>query len=283
MADAAGDAAPGDLPFPTFVVIGAMRSGSTSLYKYLQDHPDVFMPRKEIHFFDRRWDHGVTWYRHRFEGYAGELAIGEATPTYLTDPVALDRMAATIPDARLVAVLRNPVDRAYSHYWMEHARDRDPRTFEQAIDDEQLTATSPSDYLARGRYAEQLEEVAGRFPREHVHVLLLDDLRDRPEPTYAAVCTFLGVDAGFVPPRIGEKVNRFVSFRSMRVRGVRRKLPTVLRIGRIVGRLNATDDPYVPMAAETRAALDAHFAEANDALAAWLGRDLPPTWSRRPP
>ena len=106
---------------PNFVVIGAMRSGSTSLYKYLQAHPDVFMPRKEIHFFDVKWDRGIAWYHTRFEGYAGQTAIGEATPTYLADPVALDRMAATIPDARLVAVLRDPIDRAYSHYWMEHA------------------------------------------------------------------------------------------------------------------------------------------------------------------
>ncbi len=282
MADATG---PGDdragPPLPTFVVIGSMRSGSTSLYKYLQVHPDVFMPRKEIHFFDRRWHHGLDWYRHRFEGYGGQPAVGEATPTYLADPVALDRMAATIPGARLLAVLRDPVDRAYSHYWMEHARDRDPRTFEQAVDDERLTTTSPSDYLVRGRYAEQLADVAARFPRDHVHVLFLDDLRDRPADTYAAVCSFLGIDASFVPPLLGEKVNRFVTFRSMRVRGLRRKLPTVLRIGRIVGRLNATDDPYVPMAASTRADLDTYFADANDALAAWLGRDLPPTWSRR--
>ena len=66
---------------PNFVVIGAMRSGSTSLYKYLQAHPDVYMPRKEIHFFDRKWDRGLSWYLTRFEGHAGQTAVGEATPT----------------------------------------------------------------------------------------------------------------------------------------------------------------------------------------------------------
>jgi hypothetical protein len=261
---------------PNFVVIGAMRSGSTSLYKYLQAHPDVFMPRKEIHFFDVKWDRGVSWYHTRFEGYNGQSAIGEATPTYLADPVALDRMAATIPDARLVAVLRDPVDRAYSHYWMEHARERDPRTFEEAIADEMAKrARIPaSDYLERGRYATQLEQVCERFPREHVHVVLLDDLRDRPHDTYAATCRFLGIDDGFVPARIGERVNRFVAFRSMRVRNMRRSLPSTWRIGRIVGRLNARDGSYAPIAPETRAELLRHFAADNGALAAWLGRDL---------
>jgi hypothetical protein len=262
---------------PNFVVIGAMRSGSTSLYKYLQAHPDVFMPRKEIHFFDVRWDRGVAWYHNRFDGYAGQTAIGEATPTYLADPVALDRMAETIPDARLVAVLRNPVDRAYSHYWMEHARQRDPRTFEAAIADELegRPGAPPSDYLDRGRYAHQLEQVCERFPRSHVHVVLLDDLRDRPHETYAATCRFLGIDDGFVPPRLGERVNRFVAFRSMRVRNMRRSLPSTLRIGRIVGRLNAREGAYPPMAAETRATLLEHFDPDNEALAEWLGRDLP--------
>jgi len=259
-------------PLPNFVIIGAMRSGSTSLYKYLQDHPQVFMPRKEIHFFDRRWDRGLDWYRSRFEGYAGQPAVGEATPTYLAEPEALDRMAATIPDARLVAILRDPVERAYSHYWMEHVRGRDGRTFEEAVADD------TSDYLARGRYLPQLQDVCERFPRERLSVVLLDDLRASPGPTYGEVCGFLGVDGGFRPPRLGERVNRFVSFRSMRVRGARRRLPKAFRIGRLVGKLNAVEGDYPPMAEATAADLRSRFAGDNAALAAWLGRDLS-AWS----
>ncbi len=261
---------------PNFVVIGAMRSGSTSLYKYLQAHPAVFMPRKEIHFFDRRWDRGIDWYRSRFDGYAGQPAVGEATPTYLADPVAIDRMAETIPGARLLAILRDPAERAYSHYWMERARDRELRTFEQAVADELdgRTRDDRSDYLARGRYLPQLESVARRFPRDHLEVVLFDDLRDRPEATYGDVCRFLGVDDDYVPPVLGDRVNRFVAFRSMKVRGLRRRLPTTFRIGRIVGRLNAVEGGYPPMAAATRADLRRHFAADNDALGAWLGRDL---------
>ena len=259
---------------PNFVVIGAMRSGSTSLYKYLQAHPDVYMPRKEIHFFDRKWDRGLSWYLTRFEGHAGQTAVGEATPSYLAEPEALDRMASTIPDARLLAVLRDPVDRAYSHYWMEHARARDPRTFEEAIADELAERPGAPDYLARGRYVRQLEDVGARFPRAQLQVVLFDDLRDRPQETYADVCRFLGIDDRFVPPRLGERVNRYVEFRSLRMRRVRRQLPSTWGIGRIVGRLNAREGPYPPMAPETRAELRRHFAPEITALATWLGRDL---------
>src|SRR5262245_44744848 len=253
-----------------------MRSGTTSLYKYLQEHPDVFMPRKEIHFFDRKWERGLAWYHSRFEGHAGQPAIGEATPTYLAEPVALDRMAATIPDARLLAALRDPVDRAYSHYWMEHARRRDPRTFEDAVADEIAGRGGPSrsDYLDRGRYLRQLEAVSERFPRERLCVVLFDDLRDRPGETYADVCRFLGIDDHFVPQRLGERVNRYVSFRSIRTRGMRRQLPSVRRIGRIGGRLNAREGAYPPMTPDTRDGLRRYFATEVDRLAEWLGRDL---------
>lgn len=266
---------------PTFVIIGAMRSGSTSLYKHLQGHPQVFMPRKEIHFFDRRWDNGLDWYGHRFDGYAGQPAVGEATPTYMSDPVALARMGEVIPGARLLAILRDPVERAYSHYWMEHARERDGRTFAEAVADE-LAGEGTSDYLARGRYAAQLAGVDAVYPRDQVRAVLLDDLRDRPGATFGEVCRYLGVDDGHVPGRLDARVNRFVSFRSMRVRGMRRRLPKAFRIGRIVGRLNAVEGAYPPIEPEVAAALRARFAPDNAALAEWLGRDLS-GWDRGVP
>jgi hypothetical protein len=266
---------------PTFVIIGAMRSGSTSLYKHLQGHPQVFMPRKEIHFFDRRWDNGLAWYGHRFDGYAGQPAVGEATPTYMSDPVALARMGEVVPGARLLAILRDPVDRAYSHYWMEHVRGRDERTFADAIADE-IAGAGETDYLERGRYAAQLEGVVRVFPRDQVRAVLLDDLRDRPEATYAEVCRFLGVDDGHRPGRLDARVNRFIGFRSMRVRGLRRRLPKALRMRRIVGKLNAVEGEYPSVDPEIAAALRARFAPDNAALAAWLGRDLS-AWDRGAP
>jgi hypothetical protein len=97
--------------------------------------------------------------------------------------------------------------------------------------------------------------VSARFPRDRLFVVLFDDLRDRPQETYAGVCRFLGIDDRFMPRRLGERVNRYVGFRSMRIRGIRRQLPSTLRIGRIVGRLNAREGSYPSMAPETRAKL----------------------------
>jgi hypothetical protein len=231
------------------------------------------MPRKEIHFFDRRWDNGLAWYGHRFDGYAGQRAVGEATPTYMTDPVALSRMGEIIPEARLLAILRDPVERAYSHYWMEHVRGRDDRTFAEAVADE-AEGRGETDYVARGRYATQLDQVVAVFPRDQLKVVLLDDLRDRPESTYAEVCRFLGVSETHHPPRLDARVNRFVAFRSMRVRDLRRRVPKALRARRIVGRLNAIEGEYPPIDPTVAAPLRERFAEDNAALSAWLGRDL---------
>src|SRR5437764_7156012 len=109
-------------PLPNFFIIGAMRSGTTSLTRYLNAHPDVFVaPGKELHFFDQRFDRGLDWYRDCFERAAGQRAIGEATQSYMYDAEAMTRLAVTVPKARLLAILRNPVDRAWSHYWLNRA------------------------------------------------------------------------------------------------------------------------------------------------------------------
>src|SRR5262245_45971784 len=121
---------------PTFLIVGAMRSGTTSLARYLGAHPDVFVaPEKEIHFFDRCFDRGVAWYAERFIQAAGAGAIGEATQSYMYDPDAIARMRSVVPSARLLTILRHPTDRAYSHYWLNRAHGLEDRSFEAAIDE----------------------------------------------------------------------------------------------------------------------------------------------------
>jgi hypothetical protein len=186
---------------PNFLIIGAMRSGTSSLAYYLRAHPDVFMAgNKELHFFTDRYDRGLDWYRHQFEGSAGHTAIGEATPTYMYDPVAVERMSTVLPDAKLVAVLRNPVDRAYSHYWHQVEKQRESASFADAVAAEstRLAGTSGIErrawaYLEKGRYLEQLNKVCAVYPREALHVLLFEDLRDRPGEVFDALCGLLGV------------------------------------------------------------------------------------------
>jgi len=268
---------------PTFLLVGAPKAGSTSLAAHLSAHPQVFVaPEKEVHFFDHHWERGRDWYRSRFAGAAvpGIAAVGEASPTYLGHPDAHHRIAETLPDARLVAILRHPVDRAYSTYWWRHAFES--RSFEQAAR-EQMSTGKMVGYIGESRYVHHLRRLAERFPRERIHVLLLDDLRRDPNPTFAAICRFLGVDDTVQPTDLGAVHNPAFRFRSKRVLNGMLRMRAWRRAPRLaaaVDRLNRAPLQYEPLDAGLRAELCAWFEPDNAALAEWLGRELPASWSR---
>jgi hypothetical protein len=265
---------------PNLIIIGAMRSGTSALARYLGAHPEVFMARvKEVRFFDRYYDRGVDWYEQHFAGARAEKVVGEATPNYMYEECAIARMAQVVPKARLIAILRNPVDRAYSHYWHRRALGRETRTFEEIV--AAATTGGPGGgagsqphqwYLDRSRYLPQLLRVCRFYPREALLVSLFEDLRDAPGPTYAAICRFLEIDDAFVPLSLGRQINRFVAWRSVRLREWSRGIPGPL--ARVLARLLVKKEDYPPMDRAMRARLQAYFAEGNAALAAWLGRDL---------
>ena len=206
---------------PDFLIVGTQRGGTTSLYRYLAQHPDMAptLVSKGVRYFDAEYARGTSWYRGHFPLRAharahqslrhASLITGEGSPYYLFHPLAAERAAATVPRAKIIAMLRNPVSRAYSHY--QHEVDggfEDLPTFEQAIEAEPTRLTGEAErlvsdgtatsyahrhhsYLARGRYAEQLEVWLRHFPREQVHVLRSEDLFGEPETTYADVLAFL--------------------------------------------------------------------------------------------
>lgn len=267
-------------PLPNFFIIGAMRSGTTSLARYVGAHPEVFMaPEKEVHFFDRHHDRGLDWYRSRFAGYEGQQAVGEATQTYLFLPDVPARIAAVVPDAKLIAILRNPVDRAYSHYWMNRGLRTESREAADALTaDPARTGGGPSfPYLDRGRYLPQLQRVCENFPREALRVLLFEDLLARPAETFGAVCAFLGVDPGVRPENLGAQINKNVAFRSIKVRDLGRRFPAP--VARVIGRLNGKPFSYPKIDPALRRELVGRLTEDNARLAAWLGRDLS-IWDR---
>lgn len=184
---------------PDWLIIGTQKGGTTSLYEYLVTHPDVGgASRKEVHFFDLKWEKGVDWYRAHFptalQAQARERETGrpfhvlEGTPYYMFHPAAPERVRQVLPQVRLMAVLRNPVDRALSHYHHERRARREPLSFEEAVEQEteRLLGTDGDletadetarkhhwrhAYLARGRYAEQLERWLRVFPREQLLIL----------------------------------------------------------------------------------------------------------------
>lgn len=268
------------LPLPNFLVIGAARSGTTSLARWLRAHPDIFMsPRKEVHFFDVHFGRGIEWYRDQFTGHEGEPAVGEATPRYLYLREAQTRIAAALPGARLIAVLRNPVDRAYSHFWLNRRKGREPLDFVEALAAEPARLAAGSNghadrdaYLDRGRYLGQLQSVCRHFPRSSLSVLLFDDIVVDPVGTYRTACRFLGVRDDVVPDVVGEPAGKAVTYRSLRLRRLTTPLPRRLRLA--VAQLNRRTTNYPTMDESLRRRLIADFKQDNEALGAWLGRDL---------
>ena len=200
-------------------------------------------------------------------------------------------MAQVVPDARLVVCLREPASRALSHWrhWY-HRRAVERRPFAQAVEDEMAQlATRPPDELSRydpeggfyvemGRYLPQLERLCRHFPREQVHVVLLDDLHGAPRETFSQVCRFLGVDDAVVPDVVGTTENVAFEFRPLPIWRLlvrhQQRLPNsvakflALRVLRRKPRRQAPMDPVL------RRRLQAFFAEDNARLAVWLGRDL---------
>jgi hypothetical protein len=257
-----------DAPLPTFLVIGAPRSGTTSLWRALRAHPDVFMaPAKELRFFSEPLTpESVDGYRAHFAGWAGERAIGEASPVYLYSETRLQRMHDLLPDARLVAILREPVARAYSDYWQRRGDGREDRAFPDVI------AEGGSIYVRRSRYLRHLRGVCEVYPRAALHVELFEDLQQEPQAVLARVYGHVGVDPAFVPPDADRQANVNVRFRSQRVRAISRRLPGPLRT--VVGRANSSRAEYPPLDEGLARDLRAGFAKERARLGAWLGRDL---------
>lgn len=196
---------------PQAVILGAQKSGTSSLHYYLVQAPGVTAPlRKEVHYFDLDRARGETWYRAHF-GLAGKPGVNlDSSPYYLFHPAVPARLRALLPDARLIVLLRDPVRRAYSHYWHERDKGRETLEFEAAIEAEPgrievdharlasgeietSSAHQHFSYLARGRYAEQLERWLELFPRERLLVLRFEDLVRDPLGVLNSTLEFLAL------------------------------------------------------------------------------------------
>ena len=246
---------------PSTLVLGAQKCGTTSLFNYLVRHPDVLPPfGKEIHYFDLHYEKGVHWYRGRFP-FRHRLRDGamtlDASPYYLLHPRAPERAAQLLPEARLVAVLRNPVDRAFSHYQNEVRGGRETLPFAEAIEREAERLAGEEDriradagyysfnhhrysYMLRGRYVEQLRRWTEHFPRSRLLVLQSEWLFRDPGAAVDAVQKFLGL-----PP------HRDGSYKTF---------------------LQGSYDRHMP--AELRRRLAARFEPCNVELYRWLGEEF---------
>jgi hypothetical protein len=204
-------ATPGALP--GFLIIGAQRCGTTSLHSYLAAHPQVRAASgKELQYFSLHYGRGERWYRGHFPPPAPGLVSFEASPLYLFHPHAAERVAATLPEGRYIALLRDPVERAWSHYLHTRSYGHEPLEFADALAAESTRLQTPDgwrrySYAARGHYAEQLSRWFEHVPRERVHVIRSEDLYADPAEVYAGVLAFLGLDP-FAPPEFAVHTRR---------------------------------------------------------------------------
>jgi len=222
------------MTLPDFFVIGAPKAGTTALHSALATHPQIFMPRiKEPKFFlydgsrplptrgpgDAHGTKESVWQRERYEALFAEAPVGrlrgESTAFYLQDPVALARIHAEVPHAKLIAIVRDPIDRAYSNWLHLWADGLEPiGDFLSAFDAEEERMAAGWGffwhYRRLGRYGEQLTNAVELFGRDQLHVLRYRDLVDQPKATLNGICDFLGIDNMAAPEVAPENIRRFV-------------------------------------------------------------------------
>lgn len=271
------------MTLPNFLIIGAPRAGTTSLYHYLRQHPDVYMsPLKEGRYF---WFEGQpeghpftrnrASYERLFVAATSQRAVGEASPQYLGSTTGAERIAADIPSARLIVSLRNPADRAYSSYLFRRRNGTERGTMEEAL--------RPGTYhFDTGLYHQRLVRYFARFARDRIKVLLFDDLVTDPRAVLRELHRFLEIDPDFATD-VSERHNRALVPRSRLANAIvlrtttaiHRLLPAALhdtglgtRLQRLVLR------PPAPLPPAVRHRLLAGFRDDILTTGALLGRDL---------
>jgi len=265
---------------PDFVIIGAKRGGTTSLYNYLLEHPSIrplFPGRqhiKGVHYYDSNYARGLRWYRSHFPLQAGgrQLArpdlrpaiAGEASPYYLFHPLAGERLAHDFPGVRIIVSLRDPIERAYSHYKEAVYHGRETLSFEAALEAEgerlrceaERIAAEPGylsvthehlSYLAQSRYLEMLPRWFSLFPREQFHIMASEEFYGDPDRHVNEIWRFLGL-----APRM------------------------------LVSRERHNHQPARDIRPETRQRLQEVLADHNRGLEELLGRSLPWPATKQP-
>lgn len=192
---------------PTFIVIGARKSGTSSLWRYMASHPEVFVPdeEKEPKFFveERGWTLGREWYEGLFAGADGALARGEFSTDYTVFPLYAgvpERMAALVPEAKLIYVMRDPLEHMRSAYEYSLWLGTEARPIREAL-------LLDSRYLYECSYGLQIAQYLTFFPLSQMLLLTAEDLRTHRTDTLRRIFSFIGVDAEWIPPNLDEEFN----------------------------------------------------------------------------
>jgi hypothetical protein len=301
---------------PTFLLLGAAKCGTTSLAHYLAQHPDVFFSEpKEPVFFEAEYEKGLSYYwENHFRGWRGERAVGEGRTWHLYLPFVAPRIRQSLPEAKLIALLRDPVERVHSHWWHRYSHGQEPLGFAQAVAADRariergegfegepgarrwragLYRHSPSTrhrvLLDLGFYADQIERYRALFPADSLRVVLHEDLATDLPGVMKGLFEFLGVDPGV---GVADASPRNVRAERVRSPAARRLLFAVRRLGlrRLVpARLRSLQRAFLerseqrpPLDPGLRRELVAYYEPHTARLERLLGRDLS-VWRRPAP
>ena len=197
---------------PDFIIIGAQRCGTTSLFSFLCDLGEVFNPiKKEIHFFDNFYHKGIGWYKSHFPVTSRKQKIvGEASPYYIFHPQAMERMATTVPESKVIVVLRDPVERAFSHYKWEVRQGYETLSFEKALDEEETRLQGEIEklknnsqyysldyqhysYTSRGMYYDQIKRLYKLIDPANCLILSSEEIFSGHQEAFSKLQDFLGL------------------------------------------------------------------------------------------
>lgn len=263
---------------PDFIIVGAMKAGTSTLVQQLRSHPEIGVAHREAHYFSRpKFDErDLAWYVERLlSGFDNQISIiGEKSACYSHSKTAAARIRAEAPNTKILWMLRNPVDRTYSHYLHFAKRGRERRSFAEVIADPRNT------YVRRSDYVVQVKRFLKHFPLEQMHFTLLDDMQDEETDHLKPVLEFLGVEqTGFVPvvKRANRTVVAYQPFMRLAAKILGPKSHAFGRIERILRTRSSAG--YEPMDPDTRKALVARFRSQNAKLGRIIHRDLS-AWNR---
>lgn len=284
-----------------FIGVGVAKGGTTWIADKLESHPEVCVSEpKEVEYFNKtapfRFNYknnnhteSLDWYAKHFAHSKPGQKKGEFSTFYFYDEIAPAKIKEVFPDIKLILCLRNPIERAYSHYWMLRNYQRvETRDFRDAV-------TNEDEYVGRGLYHKQLSHYLKYFSKEQIHIILFDDIKNSPDTVLMNLYTYLGVDAAFKPAGTKKransaKVSRFGGLNRIMARFsdllIRLNLIGLLRFLKKIGvkdffqKLNNKNIDYPTLTEEDREWLESFFINDTKELDKLLGTDLVKKWFR---
>ena len=237
---------------PTFICPGAQKSATTTLYKILKQHPDVFLPdRKELKFFSgENWNKGLGWYQRQFEAYSEQKAVGDITPHYMWTKRAVKRIYDTLgPSVKFIFMLRNPAERTFSQYRMDLKSGIVKRSFEECVEKEISALTNDKNpvtqYVSNGLYGQQIEWFLEYYTKENMYFVLFEDFVRDIEKECAGIFSFLEIEK---KPDIDYNIQSLADFEPRNLKlyvltkkiayGIRKRILTHVKSKKIVRKAN---------------------------------------------